>query len=200
MHPLLFLAIWVVMMVAMMFPSVAPMVIGFVRISQNKDTHTRSWGSVAAFVAGYLVSWTAVGVVALLLQLLFTHFLQGSTSVRALQIIAGAAVIVAGLYQFTRWKRVCLSHCRTPLSFFLHTWRSGVNGALEMGTRHGAFCVGCCLGLMLVLFVTGLMNLAWMAVLSVIIAVEKLTPAGDAAARIAGGAFVLIGGLIAVIS
>jgi predicted metal-binding membrane protein len=199
-HPLLFLAIWVLMMVAMMFPSVAPMVIGFVHISRNKGSLATSWGTVGAFVAGYLGSWAAAGVAALLLQLMLVRALQDSTPVRVLQLTGGTAVIAAGVYQFTPWKRVCLSYCRTPLSFFLHAWRPGIKGALEMGTRHGAFCAGCCWGLMLVLFVTGLMNLAWMAALSVIIGVEKLTPVGNTAARILGGAFVAIGGLITVVS
>lgn len=191
--PGLFLALWLLMMVAMMFPSVAPVVVGFARISRARAV----WGSVASFVVGYLVSWTAVGTGALLVQEGLVTLLPES---RALHLIAGMAIAAGGIYQFTVWKRVCLSYCRTPLSFFLREWRPGVGGAFTMGARHGGFCVGCCWGVMLVLFTVGLMNLAWMAALSAVIALEKVTPAGDTASRVVGGAFVVMGGLTALLS
>ncbi len=192
-----FMAVWVLMMIAMMFPSVAPMVVGYAAILRpRKDGARRLWLSVAAFTAGYLAVWTLVGTGALGLNLVLSTFLERAISPPFPQVAAGAVLIVAGLYQFTTWKRTCLTHCRSTLSFFLHKWRQGPWGALRMGSDHGGYCVGCCWGLMFVLFTVGLMNLAWMALLGVVISVEKLSPQGVLATRVVGSVLMLAGGVL----
>lgn len=191
--PLLFVSVWVLMMVAMMFPSVAPMVLGYAVIVRQKEGRPVRWLKVGVFTGGYLLAWAAVGVGALILNLAATRYLELPRPPWVLQAAGGAVLIAAGLYQFTAWKRTCLSHCRSSLAFFMHNWRPGVTGAVRMGMHHGTYCVGCCWGLMAVLFMIGLMNLAWMALLSVVIAVEKLTPQGMLATRFVGSALVVSG-------
>jgi predicted metal-binding membrane protein len=191
---ILFLAMWLAMMVAMMLPSVAPMVLLFARVSKGQAVQTGmapvpTW----LFVAGYLVVWTLVGAAMYPASLgagwLGAQALGGSW--RALG--SGGALIVAGLYQFSRWKGVCLGHCRSPLSFVLHRWREGAAGALRMGIDHGAYCVGCCWGLMLVMFAMGLMSLAWMGLLTAVIFVEKLTPSGPLLGKGVGAILIALG-------
>jgi predicted metal-binding membrane protein len=108
-------------------------------------------------------------------------------------VASGLVLIGAGLYQFSRWKGVCLTHCRSPLSFVLHRWRNGTLGAFRMGIDHGAYCIGCCWGLMLVMFVMGLMSLVWMGCLTVVIFLEKVTRYGPALGKLVGGVLVLLG-------
>lgn len=191
----LFLLMWVAMMVAMMFPSVYPMVLLFARVSkgqaaQSGATHVPTW----IFVAGYLAIWTLFGGIAypalLAMRWLATHmpWLE-----EHLLVIAALILIGAGIYQFSTWKSVCLVHCRSPLSFILHKWRAGVSGAFRMGLDHGAYCVGCCWGLMIVLFAMGVMNLAWMGLLTAIIFAEKVSPYGPLLSRVIGGLFVALG-------
>jgi predicted metal-binding membrane protein len=110
--------------------------------------------------------------------------------------LAGAILCVAGAYQFTPFKSVCLAHCRSPLGFLLSRWRDGKSGALEMGVRHGLYCLGCCWALMAVLFAMGVMNLLWIAGLSLLVLIEKVAPAGATVARIAG-ALMIGAGLLA---
>jgi len=191
-----FMAVWVLMMIAMMFPFAAPMVVGYAAIMRPRQDGARLWLSVAAFTAGYLAVWTLVGTGALGLNLVLSMFLQHAMSPPFPQVTAGAVLIAAGLYQFTAWKRTCLTHCRSTLSFFLHKWRPGPWGALRMGSDHGGYCVGCCWGLMSVLFAVGLMNLAWMALLSVVIGLEKLSPQGVLATRVIGATLMLAGGFL----
>ncbi|HXF56465.1 MAG TPA: DUF2182 domain-containing protein [Actinomycetota bacterium] len=184
----LFVGMWATMMVAMMFPSVAPMVLAHWRLSAGRRQGPLA---VPLFVGGYLVSWTAIGVAAYgayrgLLALAPT--LSG----RAAGMVAGATLTGAGVYQLSRFKTVCLSHCRSPVQFFLH-WRPGLAGALRMGVGHGFYCVGCCWGLMLVLFVVGVMNLVWMGVLAAVIFVEKVAPFGWRMAKGVGVALIAAG-------
>jgi predicted metal-binding membrane protein len=191
-----FLATWVIMMIAMMFPSVAPMVVGFAAITRRRHSGPALYAYLAAFTAGYLITWALIGVGALGLNVLVSALLARATTPSIAQAAAGLVLIAAGSYQFTGWKRTCLTHCRSALSFFLHKWRHGMWGALRMGSDHGGYCVGCCWGLMAVLFTVGLMNLAWMALLSIVIGIEKLNPRGLLAARLVGASLVLAGGLL----
>jgi predicted metal-binding membrane protein len=108
-------------------------------------------------------------------------------------LLTALLLVIAGLYQFSPLKRVCLSHCRTPLGFLVGEWRAGVKGAFVMGVRHGLFCVGCCWALMALLFVGGVMNLAWIAALSIAVAIEKLAPRGDRLAAALGLALIAVG-------
>ena len=182
----LFLGMWVTMMVAMMFPSVAPMVVIYSRFSAIRN---KSNGATAVFVGGYLLAWTLVGLLAFGVYL-GSSALMGTLSPRDSAVVGGGALVLAGVYQLTQYKSVCLRHCRTPLDFMLH-WRGGRRGGLQMGLHHGLFCLGCCWGLMLVLLTVGVMNLVWMALIAAVIFIEKVLPFGWAAAKVVG--IVLLG-------
>jgi predicted metal-binding membrane protein len=167
-----FLGVWVVMMAAMMFPSVAPTVALYSRM-----TRRRSPLSPALFVAGYLLTWTAAGLVAFALIAL-VNGVAGDVLAwdRAGRWVAGATLVVAAVYELTPLKDVCLGKCRSPLGFLLGSWRDGRRGGLVMGAKNGAWCVGCCWALMASLFALGIMSVLWMAVVAGIIAVEKTLP------------------------
>jgi predicted metal-binding membrane protein len=167
-----FLGVWVVMMAAMMFPSVAPTVALYSRM-----TRQRSPLSPALFVAGYLLTWAAAGLVAFAL-LTVVDRLAGDVLAwdRASRWAAATTLAVAAVYELTPLKDVCLGKCRSPLGFLLGSWRDGPGGALRMGARNGAWCVGCCWALMASLFALGVMSLVWMAVVAGLIAIEKTLP------------------------
>lgn len=184
----LFLGMWVTMMVAMMFPSVAPMVVAHWRLSAGRRQGPLA---VPVFVGGYLLSWTVIGVAAYGAYRAVLA-LAPTLSERAAGLVAGAVLAGAGVYQLSRFKTVCLSHCRSPLEFFLH-WRPGLVGAARMGVGHGFYCVGCCWGLMLVLFLVGVMNLVWMGAVAATIFVEKVAPFGWRMAKGVGAALITAG-------
>ncbi len=163
-----FLGVWVVMMAAMMFPSVAPTVALYSRM-----TRQRSPLSPLLFAAGHLVVWAGAGVVAFLLGSAVTRISRDVLAWdRAGRWVAGATLLVAALYELTPLKDVCLGRCRSPLGFLLGSWRDGLSGALRMGAKH----VGCCWALMASLFALGVMSVAWMALVAGLIAVEKTLP------------------------
>ena len=189
----LFLVTWLVMMVAMMFPSVAPMVLAYAGV-----TRSRGQGMVPsiAFVLGYIVVWIAAGLVPLTVLQAFNHMWIPAPS--WLPRVGGAVIVLAGVYQFTPLKYTCLSHCRSPLGFILtHDFGSGPAGAVRAGASHGLYCLGCCWALMAVLAVVGLMNIAWMAVIAAIFFVEKNVRGGELLPRVVG-AFCIIGGLTVI--
>ena len=167
-----FLGIWVVMMAAMMFPSVAPTIALYSRM-----TRQRSPLSPLLFAVGYLVTWAGAGLVAFALAWILGR-VPGDVLAwdQAGRWIAAATLIVAAVYELTPLKDVCLGKCRSPLGFLLGAWRDGRWGALRMGAKHGAWCVGCCWALMASLFALGVMSVAWMAVVAGLIAVEKTLP------------------------
>jgi predicted metal-binding membrane protein len=178
---------WAVMMVAMMLPSASPMVLLYARVvrqAEGQGRIKRASASVAAFAGGYVALWTLFSLLAVALQGMLER--SGALSVlmssRSL-LLSGALLIAAGLYQLTPLKSACLSHCRAPAAFIAAHWRPGVLGAWRMGLAHGLYCVGCCAALMLLLFVGGVMNLVWIAGLTLFVALEKLAPFGAAAAR-----------------
>ena len=167
-----FLSVWVVMMAAMMFPSVAPTVALYSRM-----TKTRSPSAPLLFTAGYLVAWAAAGVVAFAIRAGIDRIDGNALDWdHAGRWVAGATLVVAAVYQWTPLKHRCLAKCRSPLGFLLGSWRDGPRGALSMGARHGAWCVGCCWALMAALFALGIMSVTWMAVVAALIAVEKMLP------------------------
>jgi predicted metal-binding membrane protein len=175
-----YVGVWVVMMAAMMFPSIAPMVIVYARIQRGRREQgkTRSGPpAVALFVGGYLVSWTIFGLAAYgLLKLGRSLPIDALAWDAAGPYVAGAVVLAAAVYQLTPAKDVCLRRCRGPLDFVLGYWKRGYGGALRMGLEHGAWCVGCCWALMAALFALGAMSLGWMAFVAALIALEKLVP------------------------
>jgi predicted metal-binding membrane protein len=174
-----FLGVWVVMMAAMMFPSIAPMVVMYARIQEGKRNReqTAPAGATPLFVAGYLVSWAAAGIAGYLIfegvRSLDIGFLAWD---EAGPYVAGGVILAAALYQLTPLKDVCLRHCRNPLMFLMDHWRPGRVGALRMGVEHGGFCIGCCWMLMAALFALGVMSIGWMAFIAALIATEKLLP------------------------
>ena len=167
-----FLGVWVVMMAAMMFPSVAPTVALYSRMGGERTPF-----SGLVFAAGYLVTWTGAGVLALSIAF-GGHRLAGDVLAwdRAGRWVAGGTLIVAALYELTPLKDVCLGKCRSPLGLLLRHWSGGWSGAVRMGMRNGAWCVGCCWALMASLFALGVMSITWMAVVAGLIAAEKTVP------------------------
>ncbi len=191
---LLLFVMWAVMMVAMMLPSAAPMILLFSRVSTARATRGSRHTSVAFFVAGYLVVWWGFSIVAAILQWSLHSSALLSPDMRVASMIAGGIILIAaGIYQWLPIKQTCLTHCRSPLGFLTTSWREGRDGALRMGITHGAFCAGCCWLIMALLFVTGVMNLAWVAALSAVVLLEKVSPAGPAIARAAGVIFLAAG-------
>ena len=171
-----FIGVWVVMMAAMMFPSVSPTVALYAKM-----TRRRGVSRALLFATGYLVVWSAAGVVAYGLFRVGDHvFGAGLEWDSGGRWFAGGVLALAALYELTPFKDVCLAKCRSPLGFLLATWREGRRGAVEMGVRHGAWCVGCCWALMAALFALGVMSLAWMALVAALIALEKTLPWGRA--------------------
>jgi predicted metal-binding membrane protein len=180
---------WAVMMVAMMLPSAAPMILTYARLSAGAGGAfvTRAW----IFAAGYFAIWTLFSLGATAAQAILNRVSILKTDDLTTSSVAGGIILAAaGVYQLTPLKNACLGHCQSPLAFFMTHWRDGSWGAFRMGLRHGAFCVGCCWLLMLVLFVVGVMNLAWVAALTAFVLIEKITPFPRAVARITGIALI----------
>lgn len=174
---------WALMMAAMMLPSALPMILTFVKLGLRSAEPARG----RSFVAAYLLVWFAFSAGATAAQ--WALQAMGWVSpmiVSTSTLLTGLLLLVAGAYQFSRLKQLCLSRCRSPMGFLLGEWRAGVRGAFVMGVRHGLFCVGCCWALMALLFVGGVMNLAWIAALSIAVAIEKLAPRGERLAAALG--------------
>jgi predicted metal-binding membrane protein len=189
-----FLGVWVVMMAAMMFPSVAPTVALFSRM-----TRSRSPLAPLLFGAGYLTTWAAAGLVAFGIGLVASRVPGDPLAWDAAgRPVAAATLLVAAGYELTPLKDVCLRRCRSPLGALLTGWRDGRSGALRMGARNGAWCVGCCWALMASLFALGVMSVVWMAVVAALIAVEKTVPGGRAVTYGTAGVLLVLGVLLLV--
>jgi predicted metal-binding membrane protein len=189
-----FTGVWVTMMAAMMFPSAAPMVLLFHRVSSERAKRGQTSVPAWVFCLSYLAVWTLYGLAAYGLYRLLVHFDFGFLDWdQEGRYVAGGAIIAAGLYELTPLKSVCLRHCRTPLHFVLGHWREGRLGAMRMGTEHGAYCVGCCWGLMVVLFALGIMSLTWMALVAALILAQKVLPYGERLTRIFAVVFLAAG-------
>ena len=186
------LCMWAVMMAAMMLPSALPTVMTFARLCERDRENPR----FLAFVGAYLLVWIGFSVAATAMQWVlqcqdWVNPMIVSTSVG----LSGTLLLIAGVYQFSPLKRVCLANCRTPMGFLLGEWRAGIRGAFVMGLRHGWFCLGCCWALMALLFVGGVMNIAWIAALSLAVAIEKMVPYGDKVAFVLGVGLIAAGGI-----
>ena len=191
-----FVGVWVVMMAAMMFPSVAPTIALYARMSRR-----RAPTAPLVFTAGYLLAWTAAGVLAYGLTELGRAALDDTLAWdRTGRWIAGGTLLLAAGYELTPLKDVCLTKCRSPLGFLLGSWRDGLRGALTMGTRHGAWCVGCCWALMASLFALGVMSLIWMALITALIALEKTVTRGGKATVYATALILLVLGVAVLAS
>ena len=174
-----FIGVWVVMMAAMMFPSIAPMVLMYVRIQEGRREKGQAVaaGATTLFVAGYLVSWALAGLAGYGLYQL-GQAVTGDAFAwdNAGPYLAGGIIVAAAVYQLTTLKDVCLRYCRSPFMFLTKHWRPGRYGALRMGVVHGGWCVGCCWAMMAALFALGVMSIGWMAFIAALIAIEKLLP------------------------
>jgi predicted metal-binding membrane protein len=176
-----YLGMWVSMMAAMMLPAAAPMILMFGTVYRTKRARGGAFVPTWVFVAGYLAVWTAFGAYVWGLGEIGGNLAQGVPVLRELgPRLAALAMLAAGVYQLTPLKERCLSHCRSPLSFVMQHWRDGIGGALQMGARHGLYCVGCCWVLFLLLVVVGLASLPWMGLITLIVFAEKLFPHGRA--------------------
>lgn len=195
-----FLMAWVAMMVAMMFPTAAPMILMFARVSEGKQERGQAFVPTWVFVGAYLVTWTAFGALAYGVAIAAQDLSRHSTWVidNAARF-GGGILVVAGLYQLSPLKNLCLSKCRSPLNFILNGWHDGYVGALRMGLVHGAYCLGCCWLLFAILFPLGIMNLAAMAVITVLIFAEKSLPIGRELNRASAVILVGYGVLVALV-
>jgi predicted metal-binding membrane protein len=188
-------AMWWVMMIAMMLPSAAPVILLYGRVHRHRAQYGGEAAPTAEFLAGYLAMWLAFALLAAALQGLLEA--RGIASAMTMAVPRGPVgagfLILAGLYQLSPLKNNCLTNCRAPAAVLTQYHRPGLWGAWRMGLVHGAYCVGCCWLLMALLFVGGVMNLAWIAALTLLVAAEKMLPGGRWIARVSGGALILWG-------
>jgi predicted metal-binding membrane protein len=196
----IFLATWVVMMAAMMLPSAAPMILMFDAIQAGRSRQGRSTVPTSVFVGGYLAVWAAFGVLAYGVALLAGLLSDASPDLAMLAPRVGGTVIVAaGVYQLTPLKQACLSKCRTPTQFVLTSWRDGIRGTFRMGLGHGAYCLGCCWLLFVILFPLGIMNVAAMAAVALLVLAEKTLPVGRRISQLVGVVLVGMGFTIVIL-
>lgn len=187
---------WAVMMIGMMVPSAAPMILLYARVGRQAESKGRPFAASGWFASGYLLAWSLFAAIATLLQwgleqaALLTPMMRSASA-----LFGGLLLIAAGLYQWAPLKDACLSQCQSPLHFIQRHggFRAEPPGAMAMGLRHGAYCIGCCWGLMILLFVGGVMNLIWVAALAALVLAEKLVPQGRLVARAAGAIFLIAG-------
>ena len=194
----IFLAVWTIMMVAMMLPAAMPMIVIFASAQARRDQHVAipTW----IFVAGYILIWAAVGLLVYALVQASSELASDRVSLdrgvwRPLAL--GATLAIAGLYQFTPLKQICLRHCRSPLAFVAQYWRDGRSGALGMGARHGLYCLGCCWALFAVLVAAGMMSIAWMLLLTLVLFAEKVLPHGERTSGAVGLGLIALGLVVA---
>lgn len=191
---------WAIMMVAMMVPSMTPTVLLYAAVVRRIAPQQRYGATVIAFVLGYVTVWSAFSLGATVLQwsleqlALLSPMMASSTSV-----FGGLLLIAAGVYQWTPAKDACLRHCRTPLAFVAHHWRFGSGGALWMGIVHGFYCIGCCWAIMGLLFVGGVMNLLWVAVIAIFVLLEKVAPIGSTLGRRLSGLGLVVTGTLFIV-
>jgi predicted metal-binding membrane protein len=192
-----FTAMWAVMMIAMMLPSSYPTLLLHRTVYNKRTPH--QFGGTLLFATAYFAVWTASAVLFYFAYVAIGHIrLLQTVSDLAILRIAGIALISAGIYQWTQLKLACLRHCQTPLQFIIHHWRDGKLGAIRMGATHALYCFACCWGLMLVLFVMGVMHIGWMAIIGSVILLERLTTRSWIP-RATGSAMIVIG-VVALIS
>lgn len=197
MNPPLFIALWVVMMVAVMFPTAAPMILTFARIHESRRRQGHSFVPTWLFITAYLAVWSLAGVVAYGAAYSAEMAGQASPWISGnAGRIGGALLVLAGMYQLTPLKHVCLSRCRSPLTFVMTSWRDGNSGALRMGIEHGIFCMGCCWLLFLILLPLGVMNVGAMAAITLLIFAEKSLPLGHGVSMAAAAALAVLGAAV----
>lgn len=186
-HLVMLFAMWVVMMAGMMLPSAAPMLLLYASVVRKSDDGERTASRVYACAGGYLLVWTAFSLVATVLQRILARLLLLSPMMESQsRTFGGVLLILAGVYQFTPFKRACLKYCRSPAELLVRFWRAGAAGAWRMGAAGGLYCLGCCWALMMLLFVGGVMNLWWIVAITVFVLLEKFVPFGAQGGRLSG--------------
>jgi predicted metal-binding membrane protein len=195
----LMVVMWAIMMAAMMLPSAAPTILLVATIARRQEERGLAPLRAGAFALGYLAVWTVFSLGAAAAQWALDQAAMMTGEMRlASTVLVGAVIVAAGLYEWTPLKRTCLSHCRSPLAVITQYWRPGALGAFSTGAANGLYCVGCCAVLMALLFAGGVMNLAWVAGITVLVLIEKIAPSGEWLARTIGAALVLWGGFVIV--
>jgi len=193
---LLFL-MWFVMMIAMMTPSVAPLILIFAMVNRKRKEQQNPFVSTGYLFAGYFFIWAAFSLLATSLQWLLQHVYLLTPEMRITsKIFGGSILILAGIFQFTPLKKTCLSYCRTPVDFIHRSWKEGKTGAIRMGIENGIYCVGCCWVLMVLLFVSGIMNLLWVALIALFVLIEKISARIRWLSPVAGAALIIYGMII----
>jgi predicted metal-binding membrane protein len=196
-------AMWTVMMVGMMTPSAAPMILMYARVGRQGTSEGRPLAATAWFAAGYLLVWIGFSLAATIVQWgIERAALLDERMASVSNVLGGVVLIASGIYQWTPLKDVCLAQCQTPLQFLMRHggFRSDAAGCLNLGIRHGGYCVGCCWALMALLFVGGVMNVLWITLLALLVLLEKLTPVGWYIARAAGAACTVAGAWLLLFS
>lgn len=192
---LMMFLMWAIMMVGMMLPSVAPTVLIFAAVARKSAAQGNPAAPTGAFVGGYLVIWILFSLLATTAQWELDRAALLSPMMVANSASLGAGLLVAaGVYQWLPIKDQCLRQCRSPVDFITTHWRAGVSGAFRMGLSHGSYCLGCCWVLMSLLFVGGVMNLLWIAAITLFVLLEKILPLGDAGGRVMGILMIAVGG------
>jgi predicted metal-binding membrane protein len=182
---------WAVMMVAMMVPAASPVILLFAEINRRRNEHQGTFLSTGQFLLGYLTAWTGFSALATLAQWgLLTAALVSPMMESTSKALGGGLLLGAGLFQFSRLKYTCLAHCRSPMGFLATEWRDGLGGAFRMGLKHGGYCLGCCWALMGLLFAFGVMNLLWVAGISILVLAEKIAPFKRLVSSVAGLVFI----------
>jgi len=191
------IALWIAMMVAIMFPTAAPMIMMFARVHAKKAEQGQAFVPTWVFASSYLIVWALAGVVAYAIAVAGDALADESMWVMDnAPRIGGGLLIAAGLYQLSPLKYVCLNKCRSPISFILNSWRDGYGGSFRMGLEHGVYCLGCCWLLFLILFPLGMMNIAVLALITLLIFAEKSLPIGRQVALLAAVALIVYGAVV----
>ena len=192
---------WSIMMIGMMIPSASPMILVFDRIKRQNSNSGDSYLSTGIFVLGYVIIWTLFSVLATATNYVLhsNSLMSGMMGESTNNVLGGILLIATGIFQFTPIKRACLTKCRTPMGFLMTNWKDGTRGALRMGIEHGTYCLVCCWLLMGLLFVLGVMNLVWIAVLSLFVLIEKMAPKAEWISWSSGVGMIIWGACILLI-
>ena len=185
---------WLIMMIAMMIPSAIPAISLYESMVKKNAEREIFLPAVWIFVVGYILIWAAFSLIITFVQALFLSLDWINMMLVSKNLFLTSTILIfTGIYQWLPIKSICLDKCRTPLNFFLGNWRKGNSGALIMGIEHGTFCLGCCWALMLLLFLAGVMNLIWVALITVFVFIEKVFPKGNIIGKLAGIVMIIAG-------
>ena len=191
---------WLVMMIAMMTPSVAPLILLFAKVNRQRKEQQSPFVNTFYLFTGYFVVWGGFSLIATLLQWLLQQLSWLNPDMIITNKILGAIILIAaGIFQFTAIKQTCLSYCKSPLDFIYKHWGEGKNGAIKMGFKNGAYCVGCCWVLMVLLFVSGVMNILWVALIALFVLIEKVSAKSKWISFVAGSLLIALGALVLVL-